>query len=73
MNARKVVSIANREPPPLADSGRLLYRTPEAAAVLGISDRKLRELIAAGRLPCVHIDAAVRVRRSDLLKFVESL
>ena len=51
----------------------LLLRVPEAAAQLGISRAKLYELIRTGALPSVRVDGCRRIRRDDLLEFVENL
>ena len=51
----------------------LLLKVPEAAAQLGISRAKLYELISNGVLPSVRVDGCRRIRRDDLLEFVENL
>ena len=51
----------------------LLLKVPEAAAQLGISRAKLYELISDGTLPAVRVDGCRRIRRDDLLEFVENL
>lgn len=51
----------------------LLLKVPEAAAQLGISRAKLYELLSDGSLPSVRVDGCRRIRRDDLLAFVENL
>ena len=51
----------------------LLLKVPEAAAQLGISRAKLYGLISSGALPSVRVDGCRRIRRDDLLAFVENL
>ena len=43
----------------------------QAAAMLGISERKLWELKATGKIPCVRIGRSVRFRIQDLEEFIE--
>ncbi len=45
---------------------RLTLSVPAAAEELGISERKLRQMIAAGRFPVVRIDTRVLVVRAQL-------
>ncbi len=52
---------------------RLLYRVPEAAALLGMSRTVVYELMAAGELTAVHIGASVRVTAASLREFVARL
>jgi excisionase family DNA binding protein len=52
---------------------RLLITKAEAAEQLGISVRTLHRLIAAGRLPLVHVEGAARLRVADLEAYVDSL
>jgi excisionase family DNA binding protein len=54
-------------------SGRLLITKSEAAEQLGVSLRTIERLIAAGRLPLVHVAGAARVRVADLGAYVQSL
>jgi Helix-turn-helix domain len=49
----------------------LLLRPDDAAKALAISERKLRYLTAAGELPCVRLDRAVRYDVADLRCFIE--
>src|SRR5579885_670220 len=51
----------------------LLLNVNQAAQVLAISRSKLYELIAAGRLPLVHIDGCARLSLASLEKFVSEL
>ncbi len=48
-----------------------LYSIPEAATYLGRSVWSVRELIWAGRLPCVKIGRRVHLDVHDLDSFVE--
>ncbi|HEX6759419.1 MAG TPA: excisionase family DNA-binding protein [Propionibacteriaceae bacterium] len=54
-------------------SGRLLITKSEAAEQLGVSLRTIERLIAAGRLPLVHVEDAARVRVADLGAYVQGL
>jgi excisionase family DNA binding protein len=54
-------------------SGRLLITKSDAAEQLGVSLRTVERLIAAGRLPLVHVEGAARVRVADLGAYVQSL
>ena len=54
-------------------SGRLLITKSEAAEQLGVSLRTIERLIAAGRLPLVHVEGAARVRVADLGEYVQGL
>jgi excisionase family DNA binding protein len=51
-----------------ADSPQLprLVKTGDAARDLAVSERHVRQLIAAGRITVVRIGAAVRIRRDEL-------
>jgi excisionase family DNA binding protein len=53
--------------------GRLLVTKAEAAEQLGISVRTVERLIAAGRLPLVHVEGAARLRVADLEAYVDAL
>jgi excisionase family DNA binding protein len=60
--------MANHQPPPIA-----LLTPREAAAQLRISERQLRELVAAGLLPCVKINTRVRrFTQASLNNFVKA-
>jgi excisionase family DNA binding protein len=52
---------------------RLLITKAEAADQLGVSVRTVERLIAAGRLPLVHVEGAARVRVADLEAYVDAL
>jgi excisionase family DNA binding protein len=52
---------------------RLLITKAEAAEQLGISVRTVHRLIAAGKLPLVHVEGAARLRVADLEAYVDSL
>jgi excisionase family DNA binding protein len=52
-----------------------LLRTKQAAAYLGMSDKAIRKLIVAGRLPYVHMrhgNSPFLLDRLDLDRFIES-
>jgi excisionase family DNA binding protein len=49
-----------------------LYRIPEAARLLKVSDRTVHRLIAAGTLPTVRIGAATRITAADLDAYVQA-
>ena len=52
---------------------RLLLRIPEACEKLSIGRTKLRELLAKGDLPSVHIGRSVRIAQVDLERYVARL
>jgi excisionase family DNA binding protein len=52
---------------------RLLITKAEAAEQLGVSVRTVARLIAAGRLPLVHVEGAARLRVADLEAYVDAL
>ena len=52
---------------------RLLITKAEAAEQLGVSVRTVERLIAAGRLPLVHVEGAARLRVVDLEAYVDAL
>ena len=52
---------------------RLLVTKGEAAERLGVSVRTIERLVAAGRLPQVHLERLARFRVSDLEAFVNGL
>lgn len=58
-------------PPRVTD--RLLVTKGEAAERLGVSVRTVERLVAAGRLPLVHVERAARLRVSDLETYVHDL
>jgi excisionase family DNA binding protein len=51
----------------------ILLTVAQAAEVLSIGQTTLRNEVAAGRLPVVHIGRAVRIHYSDLLDYAERL
>ena len=51
----------------------LLYRVPQAAAMLGLGPSKTWELIARGELESVKIDGARRVPREAIESYVRHL
>ena len=52
---------------------RLLITKAEAADQLGVSVRTVERLIAARRLPLVHVEGAARLRVADLEGYVDAL
>jgi excisionase family DNA binding protein len=52
---------------------RLLITKAEAAEQLGVSVRTVHRLIAAGKLPLVHVEGAARLRVADVEAYVDSL
>lgn len=50
-------------------AARVLYTTSEVAEILALSERKVRDLRAAGRLRAIVIDRSVRFRVSDVNAF----
>ena len=52
---------------------RLLVTKVEAAERLSVSVRTIERLVAAGRLPLVHVERAARFRVSDLEAYVHDL
>ena len=58
---------------PAAMPRRLLITKGDAAEQLGVSLRTIERLIAAGRLPLVHVEGAARVRVADLEAYVQGL
>lgn len=51
----------------------LLLTYPEAASVLGLSERQVRRLVADGRVPSVRHGRSVRIHRDDLEAYAQSL
>lgn len=45
---------------------RLTYSIPEAAQALGVSDKHLRNLIAAGKMPYIKLGCRLLIRRATL-------
>ena len=52
---------------------QLLITKADAAERLGISVRTVHRLIAAGKLPLVHVEGAARLRVADLEAYVDAL
>jgi excisionase family DNA binding protein len=52
---------------------RLLLTKREAADRLGVSVRTVERLVAADRLPLVHLEGASRIRVADLMAYVDGL
>lgn len=52
---------------------RLLFDYAEAGTLLGLSERKIRLLVAAGDLPAVSVGRSRRIRSTDLADYVERL
>ena len=50
-----------KKSPPKQPTARLAYRVPEVAQMLGISVRKVNDLIATGKLGSTKIDRSRRV------------
>ena len=55
------------------DVDKLLYKMPEAAAVLNLGLTKTYELVNSGSLRTVRVGRAVRVPADALTEFVETL
>lgn len=50
---------------------QLLFRKSEAAPMLGISERKLDELVNRGEIPTIRMNRSVRFALSDLHEFID--
>jgi excisionase family DNA binding protein len=59
--------------PVTADDVKLLYRVREAAAMLGLGESKLWELLARGEIESVKIDGARRIPREAIETYVRQL
>ena len=44
----------------------------ELAQLLSLSDKTIRRMVAARRLPCIRLGRVLRFRPADLLRFVEA-
>ena len=44
----------------------------QAAEYLGVSEKTVRRLVAAGKLHCVHVGRVLRFEPADLFRFVEA-
>lgn len=49
-----------------------LLTLSEVAALLKVSQRTVRRLVAAHRLPCVRVGRVLRFDTADLFRFVEA-
>ena len=49
-----------------------LLTLQELAQILRLSDKTIRRLVAARRLPCIRLGRVLRFRPADLLRFVEA-
>ena len=49
-----------------------LLNVREAAALLRVSEKTVRRLIASRQLPCVRIQRLLRLLEADLVRFVEA-
>lgn len=56
----------------LSQELKRLYRVPEVARILDISEQRVYELIRAGMLPSVRLGRQVRVDREALEEFIKS-
>lgn len=52
---------------------RLLYRPTEAAEILSVGRSTVYELLAEGALKCTKVRGSLRIRRSDLERYVANL
>jgi excisionase family DNA binding protein len=52
-------------------SGRLSYKIPEAATLLGISESSIRRAIESGQLKACRRMRHILIPRAELEKFVE--
>lgn len=50
----------------------LLYDVGAAARAAGVSSRSIRRLIADGELPTVRVGLLVRIRRADLVSYIDA-
>lgn len=57
----------------IPDAAPMLYRVPEAAALLSIGRSKMWELVARGEIRSVKIDGARRIPAAALSDYVERL
>lgn len=56
---------------PQPDSQRLTYRKREAAAALGISERTLHDLLAAGEIPSFKLNRAVLIPVEGIRAYIQ--
>jgi excisionase family DNA binding protein len=59
-------------PKPSRESATLL-RIPEAAALLGLSRDSIYDLVHAGSIPAVLVKGKMRIRLTDLSRYVQRL
>ena len=52
---------------------RMLFRLPDAATTLSLSETKLRDLISRGEVLAVEVDGVMRVAVDDLVGYKERL
>ena len=58
--------------PPVRREAPILIRVEEAARLADLGRSTVHKLVAAGELPCVRIGRAVRIRRTDLERWIEA-
>ena len=70
---RKRASATNGKPRRGVPSGPIprLFTVPEAAAILRVSTRMVRRLIAQNKIAKIHIGRAVRIREEALRALIE--
>jgi excisionase family DNA binding protein len=54
------------------ETPKLLWTCREAAAALGISERKLWDLTNEGAIPCIRIGRAVRYDPGDIRTWIDA-
>jgi len=50
---------------------RLAYSVPEAAALMSLSERTVRALVASGTLPCCRVGRRVLITRAAIEEFLQ--
>ena len=50
---------------------QLLYSVSDVAKMIGFSRSKAYEMIQAGKIPYIVVEGRIRVRRSDLLAWID--
>ena len=50
---------------------RLCYKVPEVAELLGVSPRKVNDLIASGKLASIKIDRSRRITHDAVIALLE--
>jgi excisionase family DNA binding protein len=53
--------------------GAILLKVRDVLTMLGIGRTKLNELIQSGELRVVHIGRSVRIRRTDLIDWIDKI